>query len=93
MTQKFQHTTSSPRYPRSNGLAERRIQSVKNLLNKALNSQQDPYLAILENQNTQVNGYVSPVQLLMSHSLSSTIPTLPHNFKTKIVDPSLSGQS
>ena len=87
MTWKFQHTTSSPRYPRSNDLAERTIQLVKNLLNKALNSQQDPYLAILENQNAPVNGYGSPAQLLMSRSLRSTIATLPHNFKTKVVDP------
>ena len=61
--------------------------AVKNLLNKALNSQPDSYLAILENRNTPVDGYASPAQLLMSRSLRYTIPTLPHNLKTKVVDP------
>ena len=30
----FQHITSSPEYPRSNGLAEKTVQRVKNLLEK-----------------------------------------------------------
>jgi transposase InsO family protein len=86
MTWGFKHITSSPRYPRSNGLAERMVQSVKNLFTKALSSQQDPYLAILENRNTPVDGFASPAQLLMSRSLRSTIPTLPQCFKSKVID-------
>ena len=35
---KFNYTTSSPRYRRSNGLAERTVQTVKHLLSKTLNS-------------------------------------------------------
>ena len=30
----FQHTTSSPRYPRSNGFAESMVKSVKNLIKR-----------------------------------------------------------
>ena len=86
MTWRFKHITSSPRYPRSNGLAERTVQSVKNLLSKALSSQQDPYLAILENRNTPVDGFASPAQLLMSRSLRFTIPTLPQCFESKVID-------
>ena len=86
MTWRFKHITSSPRYPRSNGLAERTVQSVKNLLSKALSSQQDPYLAILENRNIPVDGFASPAQLLMSRSLRSTIPTLPQCFESKVID-------
>ena len=77
---------SSARYPRNNGLAERMVQSVKNLLSKALNSQQDPYLAILENRNTPVDGFASPAQLLMSRSLRSMIPTFPQCFESKVID-------
>ena len=82
----FRHITSSPKYPRSNGLVERTIQTVKKLLSKALSSHQDPYLAILENRNTPVDGFTSPAQLLMSRNLRSTIPALPTHFKPDIVD-------
>ena len=62
-TWEFKRITSSPRYPRSNGLVERTIQTVKKLLSKALSSRQDPYLAILENRNTPVDGFATPAQL------------------------------
>ena len=43
----FQHKTSSPVYPQSNGLAERTVQTVKNLMQKAKASGEDPYLSLL----------------------------------------------
>ena len=52
----FQHKTSSPTYPQSNGLAERTVQTVKNLLKKVLSSGQDPYLSILCYRNTPFEG-------------------------------------
>ena len=44
----FQHVTSSPRFPQSNGLVERTVQIAKKLLKKAYEDNKDPYLAILE---------------------------------------------
>lgn len=82
---KFNHITSSPRYPRSNGLAERTVQTAKHLLEKVCRSRQDPYLAILESRNTPVDGFASPAQLLMSRNLRSTIPSL-SQLQPKVID-------
>ena len=59
----FQHISSSPEYPRSNGLAEKTVQTVKDLLEKAKEDNKDPYLAMLEERNTPVNNYKSPAEL------------------------------
>ena len=43
----FQHIPSSPEHPRSNDLAEKVVQTAKNLLEKAKENNKDPYLALL----------------------------------------------
>uniref|UniRef100_A0A8C6KCM5 Gypsy retrotransposon integrase-like protein 1 n=1 Tax=Nothobranchius furzeri TaxID=105023 RepID=A0A8C6KCM5_NOTFU len=53
VTWDFVHTTSSPLYPQSNGLAERTVQSAKSVLDKAHAQGVDPYLSLLEQRNTQ----------------------------------------
>ena len=52
--------TSSPAYPQSNGLADRTVQTVKNLLEKAKASGEDPYLSLLSYRNTPVSDAGSP---------------------------------
>ena len=80
----FIHVTSSPRYPQSNGEAERAVQSVKNLLRK----NEDPYLALLAYRNAPlVNGY-SPAQILMGRQLRSTLPAHADTLKPSIPDAS-----
>ena len=44
----FQHVTSSPRFPQSNGLVEHTVQTAEELLKKPYEDNKDPYLAILE---------------------------------------------
>ena len=44
----FEHITSSPLYPQSNGLAERTVQTAKALMDKAHAQRTDPYLSLLE---------------------------------------------
>ena len=71
----FQHFTSSPRFPQSNGLAERTVQTAKKLLKKAYEDKKDPYLAILELRNTPIPGVsLSTTQLLMGRRTRSIIP-------------------
>ena len=81
----FKVTTSSPTYAQSNGMSERAIQTVKNLLKKAEEDKRDPYIALLEYRNTPVTGMTySPSQLLMSRMLKSKLPTARELLRPKI---------
>ena len=62
----FKHTTVSPLNPQANGLVEKAVQTVKNLLTKAKQDHRDPYLGLLEYRNTPIDDIGSPAQLLMS---------------------------
>ena len=63
--------TSSPHYPKSNGLVERNVQTVKQLLRKAAESKQ-----LLEFRNSTISGMdESPAELLMSRKVITRLPT------------------
>ena len=70
----FCHNTSSLAYPQSIGLAERTVQTAKNLLEKAKASGEDPYLSRLSYRNTPVSDAGSPAQLLMNRRLRTDLP-------------------
>ncbi|CAF4891520.1 unnamed protein product [Pieris macdunnoughi] len=80
----IQHITSSPYLPQSNGLVERTIGTVKNILKKCLTDNTDPHLALLQYRNTPKESMYSPAQLLMSRSLRTKLPVLEQTLKPKI---------
>ena len=70
----FKTTTSSPKYPQSNGQVERTIQTLKRILKKAEYENKDSYLALLEYRNIpRADLLYFPAQILMSKRLRSDL--------------------
>ena len=67
----FRHTTSSPRFPQSNGEAERAVETTKSLLKK----EKDPTKGLLAYRSTPLACGYSPSELRMGWKLRNTIPT------------------
>ena len=73
----FEVVTSSPRYAKSNGQVERFVQTIKQLMRKAVESNQDVAVALLQYRNAPVAGCeYSPAQLLFNRSLRTRLPTI-----------------
>ena len=84
----FQHQTASPHYPQSNGLAEKAVQTAKNLIKKAILDKRDPYLALLEYRNTPISDTLgSPAQRLMGRRTKTLLPTSNKLLQPKIIKP------
>lgn len=80
----FKFETSSPRYPQSNGLAEKTVQICKNILKKSQNMH-DVYLALLEYRSTPTKDLsYSPSQLNQNRMLRTKIPLKSSKFEPKI---------
>ena len=84
----FQHHTSSPYHPRSNGMAEKAVQTIKNLLKKATEDGKDFYLALLDLRNTPISeDSGSPVQRLMGRRTKTLLPTAQQLLIPKQIEP------
>ena len=71
----IQHRTSSPRYPQSNGFAERGVQSIKSALKKAKASGMDREMALLCLRTTPIDHMLpSPAELLFNRKFLSNLP-------------------
>ncbi|CAC5408775.1 unnamed protein product [Mytilus coruscus] len=76
----FRHIMSSPRFAQSKGLAERSVQTIKNMLKKS----DDEYNSLLSYRTTPLaNGY-SPAELLMGRKLRTLVPVAPKNLAPKL---------
>ncbi len=71
----FKHIISSPRYPKSNGMAERAVQTIKKLLKKAIKNGEDPYLAVQAHRACpDPNGIPSPAERLFGRRIRTRLP-------------------
>jgi transposase InsO family protein len=78
----FQHITSSPKFPQSNGMAEAAVKIVKSFMKKGT----EPVKALMVYRATPLaNGY-SPAELLMGRKLRTTLPCAPQQLQPKTVD-------
>ena len=88
-TYEFVHTTSSPHNPRSNGLAERTVKTIKNLMNK---SSDVNFLLLNYHSNPLHRCNLSPSELLMERRMRTALPQVPKqlipqwNFRSKFCD-------
>ena len=71
----FDHTTSLPRNPRSNGQAEVNCQGSERSPHSAKYSGQDPYLALLAYRSTPIYAHLcSPAEMLYQRVIRTTVP-------------------
>lgn len=71
----FVHIFSSPRFPQSNGLAEKSVCTAKRLMTKAHESSTDIYLALLEYRNTpSAFFHKSPAQRFLQRTTRTLMP-------------------
>ena len=83
----FQHVTSSSRYPQANGKSENAVKLAKQLLIKCKEDGTDPYIALLEQRNTPVEGINrSPVQRLMNRRVQTKLPIVSKLLKPDVVN-------
>ena len=71
----FNHITTSPRYPQSNGKAENAVKTVKRLFEKCKESGVSEFQALLDWRNTPTEGMAtSPAQRLMGRRCRTLLP-------------------
>lgn len=88
----FQHVTSSPHYPQSNGFAEVYVKICKQIFTKAKAGKTDPLLGLLQYRVTPLDIGYSPSELLMGRQLRSDIPTSKENLLPRYISPKVVGK-
>ena len=73
------HVTSSPRYPQSNGEAERAVRIMKGLLKR----NDDQHIALMVYRSTPLQNGLSPAEMLMVRQLCTQLPILPIALKPR----------
>lgn len=74
----FQHFTSSPKFPQSNGAAEAALKIAKNIIKKC----DDICLGLLSYRSTPLENGYSPAELMFSRKIRSRVPVVPRDLGT-----------
>ena len=71
----FQHVTSSPHYPQSNGRADNAVKTIKRLFTKSQETRQSEFQALLDWRNTPTEGLgSSPAQRFLGRRCRTLLP-------------------
>ncbi|XP_064600844.1 uncharacterized protein K02A2.6-like [Liolophura sinensis] len=82
----FEHITSSPRYPQSNGKVGRAVKTVKQIIAKCLHAKADPFLTLLKWRNTPTEGIgSSSVQRLFGRRTRTLLTATSEFLKPKTI--------
>ena len=82
----FEHITSSPEYPQSNGKVENAVKTSKNLMKKAATIISDYQLALLDWWNTPTEGMKSsPAQRMFGRRTRTLLPTSKELLEPRLV--------
>ena len=72
----FDHVTSSPTNPQSNGKEENTVKTAQQIMLKASEASSDPYSGFLDFRNTLTEGpEMSPAQRLFGQRTKTLLPT------------------
>ena len=79
----FNHHTSSPNYPRSNGLAESSVKIIKGIMKKAHDGNEDFHKSLLIYRSAPLQNGLSPAQMLMGRRIRTNLPMHENLLKPK----------
>ena len=82
----IEHITSAPTHSRSNGLAERAVQTIKKLMEKTHREGGDFYLALLNLRNTPRDTIGSPAQRNLNRRTRPPMPMAESLLRPELVD-------
>ena len=71
----IKHTTTSPRYPQSNGLIERQVRTVKGVIQKCAKTGNDMLIALHQHRCTPLDSNLSsPSEILFNRPIRNRLP-------------------
>ena len=74
----IKHTTTSPRYPQSNGLIARQVRTVKGIVQKCAKTGNDTLIALQQHRCTPLDSNLSsPSEILFNRPIRTTLPSHP----------------